>query len=158
VLGEAMAVKPKKNNNKKITYQILGMVALLFLLISISTVATLVLTGSVDVGLSEAEPVAYIVDAEKICVRRIKSDYSQRMSSVTVDDRSSFLDKDAGKYKLHYQLELFRDIAKKSGVNTFFVNCVVSAANGDITRIEYLEQLDFKPKAIRREKGNAFGF
>jgi hypothetical protein len=153
-----MAVKPKTKKNNKVTYQILGMMALLLVLISISTVTTLVLTGSVQVGSGDATPIAYIVDAEKVCVRRIKSDYSQRVSTVDVDDRSSFLDKDAGKYKLHYQLELFRDIAKKSGVNTFFVNCVVSAANGKITRIEYLEQLDFKPKAVRREKGNAFGF
>lgn len=153
-----MAVKQKESQKNKITFQILGLLVLLFLLISVSTVATLVLTGTVEVSSRNAQPIAYIVDAEKVCVRRIKGDHGDNVSAVSVDDRSSFFDKGAGKYKLHYQLELFRDGVKQSGVSVFFVNCAVLASNGVISRIEYLEQLDFKPKAIRREKGNAFGF
>ena len=153
-----MAVKQKEKKNNKITFQILGLLVLLVLLVSISTVGTLVLTGTVEMGVGDASPIAYIIDAEKVCVRRIKEDHGKNVSAVSVDDRSSFFDKEAGKYKLHYQLELFRDAAKKSGVSAFFVNCVVSASSGRIFRIEYLEQMDFKPKAVRREKGNAFGF
>ena len=80
------------------------------------------------------------------------------MSSLSVDDRSSLFDKGEGKFKLYYQLDLYREGSRGAGVSTFYVNCFVSAARGNIQRIEYLEQLDFKPKAVRREKGNAFGF
>lgn len=102
--------------------------------------------------------ISYIVDAEKVCERRMKADYGNEISALAVDDRSSFFDEPSGRYKLHYQLELFRNGAKQSGVNLFYVNCVVTASSGDIRRIDYLEQLEFKPKAVRRETGNAFGF
>lgn len=151
-----MAVKEKKKNSAM--YQMLGLSVLLLLLISVSTVATLVLTGTVEVSTNKGSAVTYIVDAEKLCERRMKADYGNEISTLAVDDRSSFFDEPGGRYKLHYQLELFRNGAKQSGVNLFYVNCEVTASSGDIRRIEYLEQLEFKPKAVRRETGNAFGF
>jgi hypothetical protein len=151
-----MPVKAKKQS--KLMYQIIGLVVVLFILISVSTVATLMLTGTVAIPTGKASPISYIVDAEKVCVRRVRADHGAAVNAVVVDDRSSTFDESSGLYKLFYDLTLYRDGDPNAGVSTFYVNCFVSSSQGNVSRIEYLEKLDFKPKPVRRKTGNAFGF
>ncbi len=152
-----MAVSKAKKSNTMI-YQIVGLIVLLIVLISVSTVATLTLTGTVEIGSAKGKEIAEIIDAEQICERRMRGDHGSAISNVSVDNRSSRFDQSSGQFKLYYKLDLYRNGQRGSGVSLFYVNCFVRASHGDIARIEYLEQLDFKPKAVRREKGNPFGF
>ena len=148
--------KAKKPN--KIVKQIIGLVVVLALLVAISTLATLMVAGKIEILPEAAEPIGYIGDAENICHHQVMQDHGDMLAAISIDDRSSHYDQASGKYKLFYQLDVYRDANKQSGVNVFYVNCMVSSSRGVIARMEYLEQVDFKPKAIRREKGNAFGF
>jgi hypothetical protein len=77
---------------------------------------------------------------------------------MTIDDRSSLFDKASGRFKMFYQLDVYRDATERSGVKTVYVNCAVSAQHGTISKVEYLEQQEEQTKAIRRQRGNAFGF
>lgn len=149
--------KSKDKKSNKVLSQLIGLVVVLVVLVAASTVTTLVATGTIEVAPEKGTPISYIGDAEQVCNQRVKQDQGSTLSSMSVDDHSSHFDEASGQYKLYYQLDLYRDAGKQSGVKLFYVNCTVSS-RGIISRIEYLEHLDFKPKAIRREKGNAFGF
>lgn len=147
----------KKKQKDSTTGQMVGLFLVLLLLVALSTVGTLVAVGVIDFS-EETHPVGSITDAESICNGRVKSDYGESLNAITVDEFSSRYDQQTGVYKMFYELNVYRGKGKTSGVNTFYVNCFVSANNGGIKRIDYLEQKDFKPKAIRRSHGNAFGF
>lgn len=150
-----MAQAKKKQADS--TFQLMALLLILLALIALSTVGTLVAVGVIDFS-EEAQPVGSITEAEGICNSRVKGDYGDSLNAMTVDDFSSRYDQQSGTYKMFYQLDVYRGSGKKSGVDVFYVNCFVSASDGDIDRIDYLEQKDFKPKAIRRTHGNAFGF
>jgi hypothetical protein len=151
-------MRKKENKSHLDRLQMLALLLFLLILIGLSALTTLVLTGNVDLNFIIDKPIDYIVDAEKVCVRRVKADYGDEVSGLVVDDRSSYYDKSNGQYKLHYELDIFRDGSKRSGTRSFYVNCVVTADDGDIHQIVYLEKESFKPKAVRRETGNEFGF
>ncbi len=152
-----MAVKKGKQQGA-FTKQVVGLVVILVILICISVIATLIATNKIEVTGEKSKPVEYIADAENLCGQRMNEDRGDTLNMAAVDDRSSFYDKKSGDFKLFYEVEIYRDAGKQSGVNTYYVNCFVSSSSGNISRIEYLEQKDFKPKAIRRTHGNAFGF
>jgi hypothetical protein len=134
-----MPKTPSKSANKMV-YQVLGLLTVLLALVAISTVATMVLTGAVEVGAVKSEPINFIADAEKMCDARVRDDYQGVLNSVTIDDRYSLFDKDLGRFKMFYQLEVYRDVTKRSGVKTIYMNCDVSARHGAISRGEYLDQ------------------
>jgi hypothetical protein len=134
------------------------LLAVLLFLVAVSAMTILIATGTVDIMAPDAPPIEYIGDAEKACDRRVKTDRGSSLSALSVDDHSSFYDESSGEFKLFYEMQLFNDSNKQSGVTTFYVNCVVSSARGVIAKMKYLEDLEVTQKAIRREHGNAFGF
>lgn len=152
-----MPKTPSKRANKMVC-QVLSLLAILLALVAISAVATMVLTGAVEVGAVKSEPINFIADAEKMCDARVRNDHQGVLSSMTIDDRSSLFDKASGRFKMFYQLDVYRDTTRRTGVKTIYVNCDVSGQHGTISKVEYLEQEEEKTKAIRRQRGNAFGF
>ncbi len=149
----------KKSEKKSSVFkQLLGLVVVLLILVALSTMATLVATGVVEIEEEQGQPVNHMTDAEVICDARVENDHGSNLSVATVDDRSSHYDPASGLYKMFYQVELYRDVSRQTGVKRFFVNCFVSSSRGLVSRVEYLEQQDFKAKPIRRATGNIFGF
>lgn len=145
----------KKAGSEK-TSQIVILVIVLLLLVAVSVVTVLIATKKVDILASAAPPIKYVGEAERACGIRVKKDQGDMVSTMSVDDHSSFFDEASGEFKLFYELDVFNG-SKQAGVKKFYVNCVVSSARGVIDRIEYLEEFEYKEKVIRREKGNAFG-
>jgi hypothetical protein len=145
-------------NDNKIAYQIIGLIVVLMVLIAISTLATLAVTGKVELAIKTGAPISHINEAESACSNRIKQDHLGNINSIALDDRSSRYDQASGQFKLFYHVEIYRNGNKQSGVSHFYTNCFVSSDDGMVWRIEYLEELDFKAKPIKREQGNPFGF
>lgn len=155
-IDNVMTKKTKKTGN--VFKQLLGLALVLTVLVALSTMATLVVTGVVEIEEEKGQPVNDIADAEGVCNARVEKDYGDSVSVSMVDDRSSHYDHSSGQYKMFYQVDLYRDVSRQTGVKTFFVNCFVSSSRGVVSRVEYLEQADFKAKPLRRETGNIFGF
>ncbi|ODS23473.1 hypothetical protein AB835_08545 [Candidatus Endobugula sertula] len=145
-----------KKSKESIALQIVGLVLLLVFLVALSTVGTLITLGVIKTR-GDAKVIGSMAGAEHICDQKVRADYGHSLSVATVDDRSSRYDNKSGQYKMFYELTIYQGNNKHSGVKTFYVNCYVSAKRGSISHIDYLEQKDFQPKAIRRRHGNAFG-
>ena len=136
--------------------QIIGLLLLLVTLVIMSTVGTLIALGIIKTG-DQPVSVNSITDAENVCDQRVRRDYQQQLNFMTVDDRSSRYDSASGRYKMFYELGVYQGNDHQSGVQTFYVSCYVSAKQGVVSRIDYLEQTEEKIKAIRRSHGNEFG-
>ncbi len=149
-------VKSKKKN--PMASQIFALIGVLIFLVIVSVVTMLIATGTVEVSTPQGPPISYVSDAEAVCGKRVRQDQGAALSSMAVDDHSSYFDEKNNRFKLFYEVEVFNGSDKQSGVKRLFVNCVVASSNSAISRMEYLEEGEFKPKAIRREHGNAFGF
>ncbi len=150
--------KVKSKSSNPIKSQLIYLFVVLIVLIAISTIATLMATGTIEVSAPPADPVENITDAESMCNQRVKNDHGAMLNAFAVDDLSSRYDAASGRFKMFYEVELYRDDSRQTGTQRFYVNCFVASAEGVIARVEYLEQKDFKGKPVRRQHGNIFGF
>lgn|GEM_PF-5032808 len=149
-----MASKVSKKKTL-ISPSIIWLLFVLVLLVLLSIVGTLTVMGVFD--RSSGVPIHSIVQAEDICSERVHKDYGSKMNVLTVDDRSSHHDISGNVYKMFYEIEVSRDSSRQSGVEAFYVNCLVSGDEGTIDSMQYFESKNLGPKANRRSYGNAFG-
>ena len=127
-------------------------------LIMTSTVTGLMVVGLIDINPQNKRNISNMGDAITICDAAIEEEYGDLLQVFALDDRSSHDDEASRGYKLYYDVNMYRDVSKKTGVKSYFVNCFVSA-KGRIKRLEALEDKTFVPKALRaRRVGNPFGF
>ncbi|MBX2809645.1 MAG: hypothetical protein KTR20_13555 [Cellvibrionaceae bacterium] len=136
--------------------QLAGLIVLLLLLMVTSVVTSLMAVGIVDLFPEGSAQVQSMTDAQFICDKALRSEYGQTLRSFVVDDHSSHFDGQSSRYKMFYEMDMYREGNKGQGVNRFYVNCFVSA-NGRIRNLELFEEKTYTPKAVRRTKGNAFG-
>jgi hypothetical protein len=151
----------KAKKKKSILPQIIGLIVLLLLLVGASAVVILMATGTVDVEViakKKGNPVSEMVDAEKICNRQVRTDYTGRLNSIAHNERSGRYDKPTGNFKLFYQLEIYRDESKQTGTKVVYVTCNIASADGVIFQMEYLDDSEEKIEALRRDDTNIFGF
>ena len=140
------------------TSQLVGVLIVLVILIAMAIFGVLVAVGVVRIIPPDAEPVGSMAAAESLCDQRIRQDYGDTLSSVSVDGHSSRYDQMTGHYKMFYKMDVFRGNNQQSGVQDFYINCFVSAERGIVERIEYLDNKKALPKTIRRRSGNEIGF
>jgi len=136
--------------------QVGGLVTLLIMLMTTSLVTGLMAVGVININPENRRVVNNMGDAMSICEGEIQQEHGSLLQAFAVDDLSSHGDKASGGYRLYYELNMYRDTTRQSGVNKYYVNCFVSAG-GRIKRMELLEDKTFVPKALRRTKGNAIG-
>lgn len=136
--------------------QVGGLVVLLLILMTSSLVTGLMVTGIIDINPEKKRTVSNMGDAMSICDNAIQEDHGALLQAFALDDLSSHGDKESGGYRLYYELNMYRDNTRQTGVNRFYVNCFVSA-KGRIKRMDLLEDKSFVPRALRRSKGNAIG-
>jgi hypothetical protein len=147
----------KKKRKGIVSYlQVGGLILLLFALMTTSVVTALMATGIIDISTSTNGPANSMTDAQFICNNALQKEHGDRLQAFSMDDLSSREDKARGGYKLYYELEMYRDASKQTGVTHFYVNCFV-AANGRIRRMDLMEEKIFVPKPVKRTHGNAFG-
>ena len=150
--------KLQKERRKKVTshVQVIGLVFLLFALMTTSVVTTLMATGMIDISSVAGEPVNSMTDAQLICDKALQAEHGDQLQMFSMDDLSSHSDGNTGDYNLYYELNMFRGVGRQSGVTKFYANCFVTAS-GRVRQMDLLEEADYVPKAVRRTKGNAFG-
>jgi hypothetical protein len=139
--------------------KIIGLVSLLLILIGASIGVTLMAIGTLDVEVvkKQGKPVADIFDAEKICHARIRVDHGDALNSVNLDERSGRYDKNNSEYQLFYQLNIYRDKTRRTGIAVFYTNCYISSADGSIARMEYLEHGETTSDVKKRSDTNFIG-
>jgi hypothetical protein len=158
VLQSNHVKKSKRSNN--VWLKVVGLVVLLITLSGVSVAVTLMAIGTFDaaeVVKKKGKSVGDIFEAEKICHARIRSDYGDALNSIGLDERSGRYDKSGEEYQLFYQLNVYRDKTKRTGVNVFFTNCYISSVDGFVTRMEYLENGGGKSEVLKRSDTNFIG-
>lgn len=164
-----MATKKKQNTSpqktlteeerkkKASSIQVLGLVILLLVLMATSAVTAFMAIGVIDLSsTTKYGPANSLTDAQFICDKVLKEEYGAKLQSIALDDLSSRENNKRDGYKLFYEMNLYRDASRKTGVSKFYVNCFVSAA-GVIRQLDLSEEKTFAPKAGRRTTGNRFG-
>lgn len=136
--------------------QVGGLVVLLVLLISASIVTFLLASGSLDLASGSQRSVNHIGDAMLICDKELQDEHGELMQAFAVDDLSSHGDKESGGYRLYYEVNMYRDSSRQTGVQKYYINCFVSS-KGNIKRFDFLEDKTFVPKALRKTRGNEIG-
>ena len=151
--------KVKRSSN--IWLKTIGLVVFLLVLIGTSVGVTLIAIGAFDAEVAERKAkgkfVADIFEAEKICQARIRLDHGDILHSIALNERSGRYDKSGGQYKLFYQLSLYRDKTKRTGVAIFYSNCYIASANGSVARMEYVEDGDGSSEVSKRDDTNFIG-
>jgi hypothetical protein len=152
-------VKKVKRSNNNTWLKAIGLVVLLLILIGTSVGVTLMAIGTVEVEVAKknGKPVGDIYAAEKICHARIRLDHGETLNSINLDERSGRYDKTGGQYQLFYQLNIYRDKTKRTGVTVFYSNCYISSADGFVTRMEYLEHGEGGSDVSKRDDTNSIG-
>jgi hypothetical protein len=146
----------KAKRQKIVTYvQVGGLIFLLFSLMTTSVVTALMATGIINISPATSGPANSMTDAQLICDRALQAEHGDKLQIFTLDDLSSHPD-DKGGFMMYYELNMFRDASKKTGINKFYVNCFVNAS-GRIRQMDLFEDKGYMPKAGRRTRGNAFG-
>lgn len=149
-------IKSKKKGSTR--SQIITLIIVLTFLVVIAVIATLMNTGVIVLKRSDSAPVRYLGDAQQVCKNRIQADHVDSLQMLAVDDLSSRFDEESGQFKVFYEMSVYADASKQTGVKNLYVNCMISSASGTVFKMEYLEQKEFTGKPIRREYGNPFGF
>jgi hypothetical protein len=156
-VAEESQEEGKPKSKKLLSYlQVGGLVLLLFALMTTSVVTALMATGIIDINSSANGPVNNLTDAQYVCNNALKKEHGDKLQAFALDDLSSREDPNNGGYKLYYEMEMYRDASKQTGVSHFYVNCFVTAA-GRIRRMDLMEEKIFVPKPVKRSHGNAFG-
>ena len=153
--GDSAAEKQDNSKRKMYIIQVVGLVALLFILMTTSVVTTLMATGIIDISQQTDGPANSMTDAQFICAKALKAEHGGKMQSFALDDHSSRGDESGG-YKMFYELNMFRGGDRNSGVTKFYVNCFVTSS-GRVRRLDLFEEKPYVPKAGKRSHGNAFG-
>ncbi len=151
---DAEEAPAKKRLN--VQWQVIGLILLLLILMTTSVVTALMATGIIDIYPDEHGPVNSMTDAQFICDQELQAEHGELMQMFVLDDLSSHSDDKRGGYKLYYEMNMYRDASRSTGVNKFYINCFVSAG-GRIKRMELFEEKEYAPKAGRRSQGNAIG-
>ncbi|MBX2810101.1 MAG: hypothetical protein KTR20_15890 [Cellvibrionaceae bacterium] len=147
---------PEKRNKKSSLLQVGGLIGLLLALMVTSVATSLMAVGIIDLFPKSNGKVHSMTDAQFICDKALRAEHGEALRSFVVDDHSSHFDDASGRYKMFYEIDMFKGGAKQQGVNKFYANCFVSA-NGRIRNMDLFEEKSYVPKAVRRTKGNAFG-
>lgn len=141
-----------RKSGSKNAKQIIVLVGLLLALICLSIATSFI----VVVGPDEEEEASFrsvrsIMDAMRLCENRIDVDYGSRLQTAIFDDRSSFSDTSSGLFKLFYEVHLFREESKRSGITGYYATCFVSGT-GEVKKLNLSQQKDFVPTPIRRAR------
>ena len=150
----------KAKRSPNVWLKVVGLVMLLITLIGVSVAVTLMAIGTFDVAevvKKKGKSVGDIFEAEKICHARIELDYGDLLNSIELDERSGRYDKSGGEYQLFYQLNVYRDKTKRTGVKVFYTNCYISSVDGFVTRMEYLENGGGESNVLKRSDTNFIG-
>jgi hypothetical protein len=104
-------------------------------ILSLSTGMSLYLLGAFapdqkNAAVEEAEPERFrritLSDAEHACVQRARTEFGERIWVLTLDRRSSRLDRADQLFKLFYEAELFVTKARQGQPERHYVNCFVA--------------------------------
>lgn len=96
-------------------------------------------------------------DAHLECESYTRQRYESRLHTLTPDNHSSRFDNATKQYKMYFRLQM-QKAANTSQLEPYWVNCFVSASDGDITHFEVGEAKNAPPKPVGKEPGGAFGW
>lgn len=150
---------PKKS--KKGQQQALVVVAAIFI-IAASVGSTLYFTGafsgfspSTDGG-SGYRNVTF-TDAYLECENFTRQRYGSRLQTLAPDNHSSRFDNATKEYRIYFKLQMLKP-PNEPQPQPYWVNCFVSASDGDISFYEVGEAKNIPPQPVGKERGGVFGW
>lgn len=155
VTGKAKPAKGKAKSGRSVG-QLLSLIIVLAILVGVSVTTTLMLTGTIAIYDKGIGTIPSINEAKMLCDDEIR-ETQKGVRSLHLDDRSSHHHDASQRYKLFYEIDLYKGKTKQEGVQKFYANCFVDEVKGRVTVFEMFEAQDYKPPPLRKSGGNAFG-
>lgn len=97
-------------------------------------------------------------DAQIACERYARNSLGRSIKTLSMDNRSSRLDKRKGWYVVYMEAYIFRDGAVSGASDHHYINCASSKSSLSLTKFEIIKNEDEKIKAQRKEKGSRYGW
>lgn len=158
--AEDQATDQQPDRRKKFIWQVLILVVVLIVLGAISLTAfftSKTTFRSKVLGINEASGVSSMTDAKLACDKKIKNKYGSLLQSAPLNSVSSRYEDDFGGYKLFYDVSVYRNKDRRSGINRVIFKCFIFN-DGDVSETGIIKTTPPPAKARRKIDSNIFGF
>ena len=153
-------VGQKLEQRKKVIWQVLILVVVFITLgvISLTAFFTSKTTfRSTMLGTNKASELSSMTDAKLACDIKVKNKYGSLLQSAPLNSLSSRYEDDYGGYKLFYDVSVYRNKDRKSGINRLIFKCYI-LNDGDVSETGIIKSTLPPAKVRRKTDGNIFGF
>ena len=154
------AISQKPNRKKKLLWQLLILIIVLVILGAISLTAFFTSTITFRSKLfddKKALRLATMTDAKLVCDKEVKEKYGSLLQVASLNYSSSRYEEHFGGYKLFYDVRVYRNQEKTSGINELMFKCYVYT-DGDVSETGIIRTAPTPAKALRKIDNNFFGF
>ena len=148
------------DRRKKVFWQVLIMVVVLIALGAISLTAFFTAKTtfrSTILGSNKASGLSSMTDAKLACDKKVKGKYGSLLQAAPLNYSSSRYEDDFDGYKLFYDVSVYRNKERNSGVNRLIFKCFIFN-DGDVSETGIIKTTPTPAKARRKIDGNIFGF
>jgi hypothetical protein len=150
----------KLDGRNKVIRQVIILVVAMITLGAISFTAFFISKTtfrSTILGMNKASEVNSMTDAKLACDIKVKNKYGSSLQSARLNSLSSRYEDDFGGYKLFYDVSVYRNKDRRSGINRVIFKCFI-LNDGDVSETGIIKSTPPRAKARRKIDGNIFGF
>lgn len=97
-------------------------------------------------------------DARMACERYTRNSLGKQLKTLSVDTRSSRLDKKKGQYLVYMEAYLYENEKGGGKSDHYYVNCASDKSKLSLAKYELIKNENEKTKAKRKEKGSRYGW
>ncbi|GAA6151736.1 hypothetical protein [Pseudoteredinibacter isoporae] len=97
-------------------------------------------------------------DARIACERYTRVSLGKQLKTLSVDTRSSRLDKKKGQYLVYMEAYLYENEEGGGASDHYYVNCASDRSKLNLAKYELIKNENEKVKAQRKEKGSRYGW
>lgn len=145
---------------KKIVWQVIILAVVLIILGAIALTAfftSKTTFRSTVLGPNKSSGLNSMTDAKLACDKKVTNKYGPLLQSSPLNYMSSRYEEDFGGYKLFYDVRVYRNEERNSGVERIMFKCFIFN-DGDISETGVIKTTPPPAKASRKIDGNFFGF
>jgi|AntAceMinimDraft_12_1070368.scaffolds.fasta_scaffold93347_2 hypothetical protein len=158
--GEGAPATQTPDRKKKMRRQVF---ILLAVLITLGAIAQIVFFMSSDtfrtkfLGFDESLGLKSMTDGKLACDKKVKGRFGRLLQYSTLNNTASRYDDDFGGYKLFYDVSIYRNKERNSGVKQVMYKCHIHN-DGDIREARVIQSTRDPNSGSQEIDGNIFGF
>ena len=111
-------------------------------------------------GPTQTQRALNMSDAVYLCEIEVKNEFGKSLQAYQVDDLSSRLDSDAGRFKIFMSANVYKDGNRQGGVTEHLINCFTYLDRFEVARFDSTENKNIPTRANRggSSNPNPFGY